>query len=228
MVATTEGDENIIIEEELLCPLVRGQDISELAYSPSSHIIWTHDDNGKVLGKLPSNAEKYFAQENKRSHLMKRDDYKKGMPVWTIFRVSKNKLEQKAAWHELSRRMEAVLLPKMYEDPVLGKKKLIVIQTVYFISSADSKFCARMVTLLNSTPVRAFIKSFSERARGGYFRHISWTVGLVPLPKFFEKLPANLKNGEKIDEAISKSYGLTSDEMDAVNDYYSFIEREVA
>jgi hypothetical protein len=227
VVATNEGDENLLVEEELLCPLVRGKDISEFAFTPSSYIIWTHDGNGDVLNNLPTNAAQYFAREDKKTRLTNRDDYKKGMPLWTIFRVSKNKLEQKAAWHELSRKMEAVFLPRIYHDQVLGEKPLIVLQTVYFISSADEKFCPKMVLLLNSKPVRAFIKSFAERARGGYFRHISWTVGLIPLPKSFDELPSNLRNKSKIDEVISKAYGLTSEETKAINDYYNFIEKEV-
>ncbi len=226
IVAVTEGEETVIMEAELLRPLIRGEDISEFTYSPEDYIIWTHDSDGKVLQTLPNNAQQYFGQEDKCSRLVKRDDYKKGMPLWTIFRVSKSKLGQKAAWHELSRKMEAVLLPEMYSDPILGEKKLIVIQTVYFISSPDTKFCKRMVALLNSTSVRAFIKLFAERARGGYFRHISWTVGLVPLPKLFDELPINLRDQEKIDNIVSKIYGLNSEEKRAIITYDKFLNRE--
>ena len=120
-----------------------------------------------------------------------------------------------------------MFLPKEYDDPVLGKKRLIVIQTVYFISSVDEKFCSKMVLLLNSTPIRAFIKSFAERAMGGYFRHISWTVGLVPIPNHIDELPINLKDPVKINEAVSKIYRLTNEETKAISDYDSFIEKEV-
>lgn len=224
-IATTEGDENIIVEDELLCPFVRGEDISQFSYSPGGYIIWTHDENGTVLEKLPDNAKEYFKQKDKQRRLAKRDGYKKGMPIWSIFRVSKEKFEQKAAWHRLAKRMEAVVLPKTFNDKILGCRKLIVIQTVYFISSADDKLCARIVALLNSTPVRTFIKSFAERARGGYYEHLSWTVGLVPIPPSFEKLPVKFDK-EKIDKAISDSYGLTSKEAEAINSYYSFLEGE--
>jgi hypothetical protein len=225
LVATTEGEENIIIEDELLCPLVRGGDISQFSYSPSGYIIWTHDDDGDVLQRLPNNAKQYFKQKNKQPRLIKRDGYKKNMPIWTIFRVSKAKLEQKAAWHELARRMEAVVLPKTYKDRILGNRMLIVLQTVYFISSTDDRLCARMVMLLNSKPVRAFMKSFAERARGGYYRHISLTVGLVPMPQSLGQLPVKLDR-KKIDIAISDIYGLTSEETKAISGYYDFLEGE--
>lgn len=141
--------------------------------------------------------------------------------------MNKEKLGQKAAWHRLVRRMEAVVLPKTHDDAILGNKKLIVIQTAYFISSEDSNLCERIVSLLNSTPVRAFLKSFAERARGGYYEHLSWTVGLVPMPKSVDKIHLNLRDQEEIDEAISKAYRLTSEETKAINDYYDFIEKEV-
>jgi hypothetical protein len=221
MVATTEGEENIIIEEEMLCPFVRGEDISQFAYSPAGYIIWTHDDNGKVLKKLPSNAERYFKSKEKR--LAKRDDYKKEMPSWTIFRVSPVKLEQKVGWHELARRMEAVLLPKFQKDRLLGRRRLIPIQTVYFVSMKDAELGKRMAVLLNSTPIRAFISSFAERARGGYFRHISWTVGLIPLPSQLGRLPTNLKDEAKIDAAVARSYQLDSKEVSALKEYYDFV-----
>jgi type I restriction-modification system DNA methylase subunit len=227
IVATTEGDENIVVEEELLYPFVRGEDISQFSYSPGGYIIWTHDANGEVLKKLPNNAERYFLQNETQQHLKRRADYRKNMPIWTIFRVSKGKLQQKAAWHRLSKRMNAVVLPKTYDDKILGSRNLIVIQTVYFISSADSKLCARIVVLMNSTPVRTFIKSFAERASGGYYEHLSWTVGLLPMPKSVYKLPVNLRGQEEIDEAISKAYSLTSEETKAINDYYDFVEKEV-
>lgn len=71
IIATTEAGENIIIEEDLLCPFIRGEDISQFSYSPGGYIIWTHDDNGKVLDRLPYNAEQYFQQEPKQKRLRK-------------------------------------------------------------------------------------------------------------------------------------------------------------
>lgn len=223
VVATTEGGKKILIEDQLLRPMVRGGDVSEFSYSPSGYIIWTHNDDGVVLEKLPDKARQYFREKENLRRLKNRDGYKKGMPVWTIFRVNRRKLMQKAAWHELAKRMEAVVLPVTYDDPILGERKLIAIQTVYFISSADETFCTRIVMLLNSKPVRAFIKSFSERASGGYFRHISWTVALVPIPQSLDQLAISMDR-ESCSTEISKIYGLSSKEIEAIDRYYSFLE----
>jgi len=221
MVGRTEGEEDILIEEELVRPFVRGEDLSESGYAPHGYIIWTHQDkDGEVLKRLPKNAEKYFKSKEKR--LVKRDDYRKGMPIWTIFRVSPEKLKDKVAWHELARKMEAVFLPGSYKDETLGKRKLIAIQTVYFIATSDTEYDRGMVALLNSTPARAFISSFAERARGGYFRHISWTVGLIPIPPSFDKLVVK-DDQRQNDNTIATMYGLDSKEIEALRDYHDFV-----
>jgi hypothetical protein len=37
--------------------------------------------------------------------------------------------------------------------------------------------------VLNSTVARAYLKAIAERAAGGYFRYLGWTVALLPFPK---------------------------------------------
>lgn len=221
MVVETEGGENTVIEEELLAPFIRGEDIAPFKFSSGGHIIWTHNRKGEVLQKLPRRAKKYF--RSKAKILRKRDDYKTGMPTWQIFRVSSKKLKRKAAWHELAKRMEAVLLPEVLSDEVLGKRQLIPIQTVYFIASDDNAFLERMVVLLNSTPVRAFLSAFAERARGSYFRHISWTVALVPLPQSFDNLSQNLKEQSEIDLAVAGIFQLDAELLAALKEYHQFV-----
>ena len=91
---TNQGDERANIEEELLRPLVRGRDISAWDFKVSGYIVWAHDDvTGDVNTKLPKNALDYFTKYKEK--LLSRDDYRKGQPVWTIFRVSRNKLRTK-------------------------------------------------------------------------------------------------------------------------------------
>ena len=179
---TTEGNEKLNIEENMLRPLVRGRDIDAWGFGVSGYIIWTHDDKtGEVEEKLPSNALDYFNRHEGR--LKGRSDYKDGQPIWTIFRVSRAKLKDKVGWGELSKRMETTLLPKDFKDERLGEGRLVAIQTVYSIPVDDLELGYALSALLNSTPVRGFLTSFAERARGRYFRHFAWTVGLVPIPK---------------------------------------------
>jgi len=136
--------------------------------------------------------------------------------------------------------METVLIPDTFTDEKLGKRRLITIQTVYSIVADSKNFGYVLTALLNSTPVRSFITSFAVRARGRYFRHISWTVGLVPLPKVIAdgnmkdpKIKEIIKLSKKmheckgtnsevsvqLDRAIAELYGISKKELDLLRDY---------
>jgi len=236
---TNEGNEDANVEEELLRPLVRGRDIAAWSFEVSEYIIWTHEDaTGDVDEKLPENARKYFNRYRKK--LLNRYDYSEDQPIWTIFRVSRNKLRNKVGWGELSRTMETVLLPNTFDDDRLGERLLITLQTVYSLVADNRNFGYVLAGLLNSTPVRSFMTSFAERARGRYFRHISWTVGLVPLPnaiangnmkdpkiKEIIKLSKRMHDcqGEdsevaiQLDTAIAELYGISGKEVDLLRGY---------
>lgn len=136
--------------------------------------------------------------------------------------------------------METVLIPDTFTDKKLGKRRLITIQTVYSIVADSKDFGYVLAALLTSTPVRSFITSFAVRARGRYFRHISWTVGLVPLPKAvaegsmknpkikkiiqLSKKMHECKGGDsevavQLDKIIAGLYGISRKELDLLRDY---------
>ena len=194
----TEGNERARIEESLLRPLLRGRDINEWNFNVRGWIIWTHDDAGNVLKKLPYEATIYFKRH--KTTLERRKEYtvsgpmSRGAPFWIIGNVDERRLKNKVAWHELATKMEAVFIEAYYHDRILGRRKLIPDHTVYLIPIEDESLGYVLCALLNSTPCRAFIMSFTERARGGYFRHISWVVGMVPVPRFIASL---ITSGER-------------------------------
>ncbi len=239
LTVTNKGKERANIETDLLCPVVRGRDVEAWRFNSPGYIIWTHDEMGRPLEVLPDNATKYFSKYEKE--LVRRTDYRKNQPIWVIFRVSKEKLEYKVGWQELSKMMEAVVLrPKMI-DNVVGEKPLIPLQTVYFATTGDTNFDYGMSGLLNSTSVRAFISSFSLREMGQppRFRHISWTVGLVPLPMDFVKGKPSLtlkkiiqlsrsmhrskgedkKLARELDKQVARLYRLSGEELNQLNEY---------
>jgi hypothetical protein len=71
--------------------------------------------------------------------------------------------------------------------------------------------------------VRTFLQSFCAKARGGWFRHFSWSVGLIPIPldriKEIHKFKIDVPEQDYIDKEIAKLYGLTDDELRAFHSF---------
>jgi hypothetical protein len=196
------------MEKSLLRRLIRGENIGAWHYKLQDYIIWTHEDKtGKVLPDLPPKATAYFQQFEDK--LRRRSDYKNNMPIWQIFRVSQEKLSDKVVWQRLSNTLEAVYLPVRREDSLEAKDLVIPIQTAYFLP-VDGEITGHVIAAwLNSSPVRAYVASFAERARGAYFEHLSWVTGLIPVPKEIQGLLQNQNSpSEEIKELQETSKAL--------------------
>jgi hypothetical protein len=240
LLAENENGIRFKIEAELVYPLVRGEDVKTQKFNPKSWMIFPHDEiTGKPLKSIPKEAEKYFSVPERKQRLEQRQDYKSSDPFWTIFRVSPDKLAPRAAWPEIATRMSACALPEYVDDELLGRKRLIPLQTVYLIPTENSLLLA---SVLNSTAFRAQMFSFAERARGAYFRHFSWTVGLGFVPselaepirtgekskngsvvEFESMLDDDLSEDKKIDLMISKLYGINKSEHKELVAYCEFV-----
>lgn len=227
------------VEKSLIRPVVRGADVEAWHCRQRNNILWTHDDEtGHVLQDIPPKAKAYFEQHTRA--LQHRDDYRNGMPIWTIFRVSPDKLRSKVVWQELSNKLEVAVVP---DDP-----RVIPIQTAYLVA-APTRTAHGLAAFLNSTSVRLYTAVFAERARGAYFRHFSWVLGALPLPEHvkdflegaspsqvFERLieisqtlHENPQRSDRpaleveLDSIVAGLYGLTSDHLAAMREFYTFI-----
>jgi hypothetical protein len=229
------------IEKKYIRPVVKGKDVNEWDYNVEEYIIWTHDDKtGDVLNKLDDKIEKYFNKRSKK--LAKRYDYKDKDPIWKIFRVNSDKLKQKLGWQEISSKMESVVIPDKVDIRNLGTQKLIPLQTVYFSTLNNNEDLQYfMAALLNSTLARTFFTSFGYKEPGypPRIRHISWIVGLLPIPKInvlndsnkiYKKIIELSKemhdikgesneNKEQIDELIAKIYNTDPSILDEMREY---------
>ena len=241
VLVTTERGEKVRIERELLRPLVKGENIDAWRYEVENYIIWTHDDNGSVRerGQLPPYAEEYFDRDDIKKTLLHRSDYKEGQPPWVIFRVSKDKLEDKVAWQKISKAVEATYLPSEHEDASLGFRKLIADSSLYFISVKNRKLGYALAGILNSTPVRTYAATYVNRTGAAYCQYFAWVIGLIPVPnKVIEKHATKVvskklhrKAGEdvralrKLDEIAAKLYGLTKNELRIMCKFLSFFTK---
>jgi SAM-dependent methyltransferase len=193
--AHMRSGESIRLEENMILPIVEGEHIREWLFQISKWILWTHDKKGEPLTSLPPEALNYLSRRDVRRELEGRSDYRrligqqKRFPYWMIFRVDVRRLGAKVLWRDLATRMEAVFVPAHIRAKALGVKSLVPGHTTYCFSVPSESVGYALVGLLNSTPVRAFLKAFCERARGAHYRHFSWAVGAIPV---FGALAASL------------------------------------
>ena len=187
--------------------------MSEWAYNTDQYIIWTHDDEtGDVHTELPPRAKEYF--ESHSEVLRSRNGYRDSMPIWTIFRVSPEKLKGKVAWQELAKTMGASCVPAVHTDGILGTVKLIPLQTTYLISADTDQKAYILAGILNALPVRSYFTAFAPKARGAYFRHFAWTVSLLPLPKALDKiLEKHYKTGLNERQSLLEDLSKISQEL---------------
>ena len=239
------------VERSLLRPLIRGKNVEAWGYEAEDYILWTHDDAScRVLKEIPEKAQQYF--ESHSRSLRNRADYREGMPLWQIFRVSASKLGLKVAWQQLSNELGAVFVPAKIADPLLGESTLITLLTAYLIPVPSEITGLVAGAFLNSLPVRVYATSFAERARGGYFRFTSPVIGLIPLPEQVQAVleentltpvvermleisralhaspnrPDRAPLEEELDRLVAGVYGLSDGELAALRLYFDFLRGE--
>jgi Eco57I restriction-modification methylase len=177
-----EDETSARIESSCLRPLVRGRNIRRWGYTVHDSIVWTHDDeSGQPLEKLPLRLTKYFSDATRMAVLAKREDYKDEMPIWTIFRVSSEKLGVKVAWKKYGTHMQSVVLNKRHENGE-APRLLVPLQTTYFIPVKTGDEAFVLAGIFNSVVFSTFLMSYAVRARGAYFHFTAWIVGLGVTP----------------------------------------------
>ena len=167
-----------VVETEGLRPLVRGAGIDAFRYEVSGHVVWCHDGEGNAADPGPRLA-RYL--ERHRERLESRSGYRGALPLGVVFRLGRETLRPKVAWHDLSDTLRAVALPAAV--PFDGRdRELIPLNTVYFLPVSDHETGLLLAGLLNSLPVRTLARAIAERAKDARFRFFAWTVSSLPLP----------------------------------------------
>jgi hypothetical protein len=192
------------IESERLRPALRGCDLVPWQFTPSRVLVWTHDDAGRPLLELPRHTAAYL--EERASRLRARRDLREGDPVWTVFRAKPAKWAARVAWRDIGREPAAAVVPASV--PFLGAERPIVsLNTVYQVATSREHEAHLLAAILNSLPGRAFLRAIAERAAGGHFRFLGWTVGLLPFP--VEPEPAIAAECERLSHQAHRNGGLS-------------------
>lgn len=218
------------IERQLLRPALRGEDLAAWRFGTSRVLIWPYDDAGLPLPTLPTAAHDHLSKH--RGLLTKRGDLKSTHPYWSLFRVRPEKLGLRVVWRDIAPEPGAVVVaPRV---PFLGDSVPVVsLNTVYQIAAASAEDAHLVAAVLNSTVARAYLRAIAERASGGYFRFLGWTVALLPFPERPDAAAASRcveiartahdaggldSDGyAALNDAVARLYGLGSRDLDALS-----------
>jgi methylase of polypeptide subunit release factors len=240
VVVEMESGELVRLERSLLRPLLRGENIQAWRFEVREWILWTHDDaTGEVLKDLPPRAKRYF--ESHADELRRRSDYRSRQPIWTIFRVSPDKLGDKVVWQRISNKMDAAFVAE----------QIVPLDTVRLIPVTRRDVGMAITAWLNSLPVRAFVASYADRLRGSYLEHHAWVIACLPVPRPLLRLwegkkrdlrlvrrmieisermhenpdrPDAAKLEEELAYIVAQLYELSDEDFEALKRYWDFVQ----
>ena len=189
-----------VIEQDLVYPAIRGSDIQRWRAFPKISILITHP-----ASQTPYREEEmkkrwprsYSYLTNFKSILLQRALYKHfheksgnpfyGQRLFGNYTFSKYKV----VWKRMTTDLICAVISQ--HKTLFGYKTIIPVETVTFFST-DNEFEAHyLCAIINSTPVREFIKSFSSAGRGFGTPSVMEHVGI---PKFDPKNPLHQKLAE--------------------------------
>ena len=167
------------VELSLLRPALRGDGVHRWRRDPCDEwIIWTHDENGAPLARLPARARQWLGRHY--NALAIRSDAPRAPRWWSLFRTDAADVSRwRVVWADIGRRPRASVIPP--GDPT------VPLNSCYVVRCDDECDAWALAALLNSPLCAAWLNVFAEPARGGYRRYLGWTVGLLPIPLLWER-----------------------------------------
>jgi hypothetical protein len=198
------------LEPALLRPAIRGRDIRPFLCRAGSKLLWTHDERGQPLARLPARAAGYF--DAHVTALRSRKDYKSGAP-WTLFRVLPSLARYRVIWADLARRLTAAALTTQRD------RRLIPLNSCY-VAPMPSRLTAEcLCAWLNSSWIRAAARLAAVPAASGFARYNAQTLARLPLPNGVLSDPelgritraarAGSTSQEELDTVVSRHLGLS-------------------
>jgi hypothetical protein len=220
------------IERACLRPALRGEDLQAWRFSAVRALVWPLDDEGHPLPSLPPATRAYL--ERHARALERRVDFRSGQAFWTLFRARPEKWALRVAWRDIAPEPGAVVVPPRV--PFLdGAAPLVSLNTVYQIPAASDEDAHFLAAVLNSTVARTYLKAIAERATGGYFRFLGWTVALLPFPEEPDAAvrksciglsrqahhagQLNAVERRRLDDLVARLYGLGARDLDTLRSF---------
>lgn len=189
------------IEPDLVFPAIRGSDIERWATKPIIYMLVVQDPKKRTGYPVEMIKEKwprtYGYLLGFKDDLLSRALYHKyheeaGNPFYSQFNISEETFSRyKVVWKAMSNDIVAAVISQI-KTP-LGFKTIIPLHTTAIIPTGNEAEAHYLCAIINSSPVREFIKSFSSAGRGfgtpSVMEHIS-------IPKFDPKNTVHQKLSE--------------------------------
>lgn len=189
------------IERALLRPVLRGETLSPWGGRPgpdletprpgagrpatlsNEWIVWTHaageSESPVPLASLPPLAARWL--EPWRHRLAARSDTRGRDPWWALFRTESARVARaRVVWADLGQVPRAAVL-------AIGDRT-VALNSCYVACAADATDAHALAALLNSAVAAAWLNAFAEPARGHFRRYLGWTVGLLPVPRAWNRV----------------------------------------
>jgi hypothetical protein len=165
-------DAEVALEPEVLKPAIRGRDLRPFHAATDRVLLWPYDPSGALRQTLPPLAARWIRRH--RALLERRSDFRGG-PSWTLFRPAAGLARHRVVWPDLALRPHAVALDVQHADAV-------PLNTCYVSAVPDDATALALTATLNSTWVHVLLRLRADEARGGYRRHNSRAMSVVPVP----------------------------------------------
>ena len=145
--------------------------------------------------------------------------------------VKPEHLGVKVAWKDVSRGLQAVVLPE--SATAAGRSfPLVPNQTLYSLDASSLDEAYVLSAILNSTVVNALVSGHAEQAKDSHFRYFGRLIADAPLPRIrsddkewisLSRLARRAHQGGEIqqdlDAVVSRLYGLDADQFGHLSRY---------
>jgi type I restriction-modification system DNA methylase subunit len=189
------------IESGLVYPAIRGGDIQRWGIQPEIYMLVVQDPKTRrgcheefLKNKYPRT---YGYLTKFKEILLQRPLYKKyheqaKAPFYSQFNISEETFARyKVVWKRMTNDLIATVVSQL-KTP-FGYKTIIPLETTAFIPTDNESEAHYLCAIINSKPVRDFIKSFSSAGRGFGTPSVMEHVGI---PKFDPQNPLHQKIAE--------------------------------
>lgn len=179
------------VESNLIYPALRGSDIKRWKTDSKIYIFLTHDKDNKPISEEKFKKDfprtfNYFTKFKKdllSINAKSTQKIRKQKAFFTMFGIYENTFANyKVVWKRMSNDIFAAVV-SVIKTPY-GYKTVIPLDTTSFFSTNNESEAHYLCAIINSKPVRDFIKSFSSAGRGFGTPSVMEHIGI---PKFNPK-----------------------------------------